>query len=618
MPVFFQYLIKLSISLAIMYLFYQLVLRRLTFYNHNRWYLFGYSVLCFFISFINVGPILDKSDASVYGFVSMVPAVESFTFPAMGAAEPEHEGWNIWTWAAVSLATGTAFFILRLVIQIISFSRLKSRATLVNDEGIRFYQVNAGIMPFSFGRSIFVNQNLHTEAELKDIVRHEFVHVKHGHTVDIIWSEILCMLNWFNPFAWLIRKAIRQNLEFLADSKVISHGVDKMQYQLLLLKVTGNHQYDIAAPFNFSSLKKRIIMMNKISSARIHLVKFLFVLPLLAVLLLAFRNGLPDDDLINPSKHEAGSPGETAAGNSLKNVIVKEPGSTLQVFADENGDLRNNVPSMSGFTMESMVKELQTGARESEQRSPVKKTGYGNLTDTVPSKARVSETGASRALHRDDGMSAAQKEFFERNREINLLYWKKDGSLEVYLNTGKVEKYASTGEMEQFEKKYGTLPEKNSSSTLNKENPGLTDPMGKKNNLLLKTDNLYMKSGKQKPLVYVDGKEWPSEFSLNLINGASIESLNIYKGESATKLYGDKGKDGVIAIVTKKPADAPLTEMIGQPVYYINGKKVSRQTLDLIDPTKIQSIDVLKGKNATDKYGDDGKNGVIEITIPVV
>jgi hypothetical protein len=114
--------------------------------------------------------------------------------------------------------------------------------------------------------------------------------VKQKHTHDIIWSELLCILNWYNPFAWLIRKAIRQNLEFIADDKVLEQGLDKRKYQYLLLKVTGNNHFSIANQFNFSSLKKRIAMMNKMKSARAQLIKFLFIVPLVAVMLLAFRN----------------------------------------------------------------------------------------------------------------------------------------------------------------------------------------------------------------------------------------------------------------------------------------------------------------------------------------
>jgi N-acetylmuramoyl-L-alanine amidase len=112
----------------------------------------------------------------------------------------------------------------------------------------------------------------------------------------------MCILNWYNPFAWLLRHNLRQNLEFIADSKVIQSGIDKKQYQYSLLKVIAAPEFQIVSQFNIVSLKKRIAMMNKMPSNRVHLVKFLFVLPLLAVSLLAFRGvsqnnfSLPQED----------------------------------------------------------------------------------------------------------------------------------------------------------------------------------------------------------------------------------------------------------------------------------------------------------------------------------
>ncbi len=141
--------------------------------------------------------------------------------------------------------------------------------------------------------------------ELQEIVRHEFVHVKQKHSIDILWSELLCIVSWYNPFSWLLKRSIRQNLEFIADSKVLEGGMNKKEYQYLLLKVIGNNHFSIAPKFNFSSLKKRIAMMNKMKTARMHIVKFLFILPLVAVLLIAFRK----------KEHEANS-----ARSQLRNV----------------------------------------------------------------------------------------------------------------------------------------------------------------------------------------------------------------------------------------------------------------------------------------------------------
>src|SRR3954470_9943350 len=79
MPVLFAYILKLSISLAAVYLFYHFVLRKLTFYNSNRWYLLGYSVLSFFIPFINISPVLEKSETASAGIIQIIPSVQKYT-----------------------------------------------------------------------------------------------------------------------------------------------------------------------------------------------------------------------------------------------------------------------------------------------------------------------------------------------------------------------------------------------------------------------------------------------------------------------------------------------------------------------------------------------------------
>ncbi len=293
MSFLFAYLIKFSISIAAVYLFYRLVLRKLTFYNWNRWYLMGYTFLSFFIAAINITPLLQRSELADNKTIQSVPYLDLTGNEASVNNITLNTGsiLSAWDWTLLILATGTVILFLRLFIQWLSFLQVRSKAELLSGQGMRIYQVDGNIIPFSFGNSIFINKKLHTDEELQEIIRHEFVHVKQRHSIDIIWSELLCIINWYNPFIWMLRHAVRQNLEFIADHKVVSHGIDRREYQYLLLKVIGNNHFSIASKFNFSSLKKRIAMMNKMKSAGVHLVKFLFILPFVAVLLVAFRNG---------------------------------------------------------------------------------------------------------------------------------------------------------------------------------------------------------------------------------------------------------------------------------------------------------------------------------------
>jgi beta-lactamase regulating signal transducer with metallopeptidase domain len=291
MPFLFIYILKLSVSLAVVFLFYHFALRKLTFYNWNRWYLLGYSLLSFYIPFIDISKVLQQNDWTQNSLVQWVPVINKSV--EINTATPSY---SISTWSIISLLIISGMFIMlfRLLVQFISFLRMMKKAQFISGEGMKLYQVDKNIIPFSFGNSIFINRHLHTEDELQEIICHEFIHVKQKHSLDIIWGEILCIVNWYNPFAWLLKKSIRQNLEFIADNKVVETGVSKKEYQYLLLKVTGNNQYSIATQFNFSSLKKRIAMMNKLKSAKLNLLRFLFILPLLAVILLSFRKRLSD------------------------------------------------------------------------------------------------------------------------------------------------------------------------------------------------------------------------------------------------------------------------------------------------------------------------------------
>lgn len=292
-----QYIIKLSISLSIVYLFYQLFLRRLTFYTWNRWYLLIYSMVCFVIPFINVFTIIIERPAlRESAFINYIPAITQLSPASEGVAVSGATGIDWLRVAVVVLIAGMLLMVVRLLLQYYSLYKMRSKAVLLYDEKVKLYHIDEPVMPFSFGRGIYVNQHQHSEHELKEIIRHEFIHVKQRHSLDILWSELLCILNWYNPFAWLLRHDIRQNLEFVADQQVLQTGLDRKQYQYLLLKVIGVNSFSIATNFNFSSLKRRIAMMNKTKSARVHLIRFLFLLPLLVVVLLAFRNTTREHD----------------------------------------------------------------------------------------------------------------------------------------------------------------------------------------------------------------------------------------------------------------------------------------------------------------------------------
>jgi beta-lactamase regulating signal transducer with metallopeptidase domain len=343
MPVFLLYLIKLSLGIAAVYCFYRLLLRRLTFYQFNRWYLAVYPMLCFFIPFIDVAPLAGGADGtgntvfgipSVQQYVAANPAdmiAETSKQVSMGPISP-------WTIVGIILVAGMLFLLIRLLVRLTSLMRIKKQAVLVSNYEAKLYKIPGEFLPFSFADGIYINTDNYSPGELQKIIRHEEVHVHQKHSVDIFIGELLCIINWYNPFAWLLRHSIRQNLEFIADNAVLNAGTDKKAYQYLLLKVTGIPVMGVANQFNFSSLKKRITMMNRIKSARPHLLKFAFVLPLAAVLLLAFRSPLEKSSSPGPNTITyAGIVYDVDTKLPIAGVAISDSISGKKTITDERG-----------------------------------------------------------------------------------------------------------------------------------------------------------------------------------------------------------------------------------------------------------------------------------------
>lgn len=308
-----DYLVKLSVGLAVAYIFYFAVLRKLTFYTWNRWYLLLYSMLAFLIPFIDVSGLMPEEKLTFEGIEDSVLRLNQFLpqiyDEATLASSPAPE--EPVNWLLTLFVLGIIVMTARLCLNFYFYARIKREAQLVSDDGMILYHVDREIVPFSFGNAVFINPTLHSEDDLEKIILHECVHVQQKHTFDNICAEILCILNWYNPFAWLIRYAIRQNLEYIADEQVLQHHADIKKYQYLLLKVTGVPEYRLTNQFNFASLKHRIMMMNKARTPKIHLARFLFLVPLITAMLVAFRPDLDRLQNINGNHfvlHRGGKP----------------------------------------------------------------------------------------------------------------------------------------------------------------------------------------------------------------------------------------------------------------------------------------------------------------------
>jgi TonB-dependent SusC/RagA subfamily outer membrane receptor len=635
MPVFFEYLLKFSISLGAVYLFYILVLQRLTFYNWNRRYLLFYLLLCFFIPFTNLSGLLSKSQLDNNKLINSIPVFNfsGSTATVAQAANDHSSSLYYWQWGLVILLIGSFLLLLRLAVQYFSFLKMRNAAELLNNEEVKLYRVKDKIIPFSFNNSIFINHEIENTEELKEIIRHEFVHVKQKHTIDILFAELLCIINWYNPFVWLMRKAIRQNLEFIADNNVLQSGFDRKQYQYLLLKIIGVSQFSITQQFNFSSLKKRIAMMNKLKSAKVHLIKFLFALPLTAILLLAFR------DKINRLEKSTKEPVVKNAGIII-DVSTKDPIEGVAEAYNKN------------------IAIVDTPPPAPLPQTSVELNDKGYLIDIIDRKGNC--TVVVKDKNQKEVKRLLLTEWNKNEKHYESLYGQippppppPPQVLAPAQSSSPTPALAPTSPAPAVAPAPAPMP-----PAKPREQRAVSSDAKNKNYMVLEVP--------AKPLYMVDGKEMTATENLDAINPADIARVDVLKDKAATEKYGTKGKNGVVKITTKKnipvdasaeivevrevpvarvqvaevPVDAaeirevavdiaevrvaPITKINGKAdhvetgesklpadaMYYIDDVPAARKQVDQLDPASIQSIDVIKNK-ATEK--NTGTKHIIKI-----
>jgi bla regulator protein BlaR1 len=299
MPALFVFLFKVNIALLLFCAGYYLVLRHLTFYTLNRAYLLVAILFATFYPKIDLSSFAQRHEALTKPVQTVVlnwqaPA-ETFIKPL---TQPDY-----WQWATVIFWAGAIFLAFRLMMQLFSLFQLyrRSQPAQIHDHDVRIIQGEAA--PFSFWRSIYVNPANHTPADLKAILLHEQVHVNGWHTIDILLAELSSIFYWFNPGIWLMKKAVRENIEFITDRKILNKGFDSKTYQYSLVNVSFNATTPgIVNHFNISTIKKRIIMMNAKRSSKFTLTRYAFVVPAVIALLLVFT--LSKADVAKPITHK--------------------------------------------------------------------------------------------------------------------------------------------------------------------------------------------------------------------------------------------------------------------------------------------------------------------------
>lgn len=556
------YFVQVILCSGIMMGYYWLVLRNKRFHHYNRFYLLALALLSWVVPLVKIQwqrPSV-TDDLQVLQLLSVV-ADNNTRIEA--AVTRRGFQWN-WDMAAWILYLVVASVLLAgLVNSFIRLYRLLKQHSCKNVGDVYLILTQAPGTPFSFFRYIFWNEEIDLRSEAgKQILQHELTHVQQKHSLDKLIVQLVLVAGWFNPFFWLLKKEMEMIHEFIADKKAVGDGDTAALAQMLLTAAYPQQRFDLANPFFFSPIKRRLQMLTNDHNPRFSYLRRLVVLPMLAVLVLlfAFR-----------------SPGQRAKG----------PLSVATVMENMVEKTRTLLPGI--HPADTIVIQADTVYIQGKDKTDVLKI--------IPSVAQNKEL--RKALIILDGK-------------------KVDPAVLDSLNTKSV----------------ATV------NILNGKDAATTSRYGEeaKNGVVLITTQ---PTKKPQPLLVLDGRKIVYD-SIASINPAQIQSVNVLKNESATALYGEEGRNGVVLLTTKTGvaqearAASGVVAVNNLPATGINRPlgvtKVSirehtdslpRNVLILVDgvksslasvqPDEIATVNVRKDSASISRYGDEARNGVVEI-----
>ena len=590
MGTFFVYILKSSVCLALFYLFYRLLLSKETFHRFNRVALLGILFLSLLIPLLEVTTAQPTEMAHTMLTLEQLLAMVDFYSQDTVAVAPVEVKEITLSGIQITLViylAGIVFFACRNIYSLIRlFLLLRSGRKEIFHSGIRLIIHNKEIAPFSWMKYIVISE-ADLEENGREILIHETAHISNHHSVDLLVADLCIFFQWFNPASWLLKQELQNIHEYEADETVIKEGVDAKQYQLLLIKkAVGTRLYSMANSFNHSKLKKRITMMLKEKSSPWARLKYLYVLPVAAIAVTAFAR--PEvsnkvEEISSVKVNDLAAIVETkmteSVGDTMKPADVKYVPTEVrkQLKGTPVFEVVEEMPEFPGGGMSALMSYLKDNMRYPASAKEKGTQGRVTVQFVVDKDGSIKEPKLLRSVDKDMDAEALRlisnmpkwKPGRQKGQPVAVKY---TVPVMFSLDDDKLEKTSSANGI---------------------------------------TVEGYAGNGKE-PLYIVDGKEvTPSVMSA--LDPNKIERVTVLKDKSATELYGEKGKNGVLLITLKQGTpgivirrDKEVTENAKvqhngsldlTKTIYIDGEKVDLGTKtidDLIPAENIESIEVKK------------------------
>lgn len=564
------YLIKVNASIILFYLCYKLLFQRDTFWMLRRTYLMVSVLFSFIYPLFSIEGWLKKQEP-IMSAISSIQLDELVISPSgvrnLGLFTVENVLWAVFGLVAL-------FMTFHILIQFYTIVRRRLKGTKTSLMHIPIIRIDEKITPFSFFQWIFINPKLYSESETAVILEHELTHVRQFHSVDVIVAQIQKMFCWFNPAAWLLEREIRHNLEYLADNQVLNSGFEPKKYQYHLLSLSYEPaESKLGNQFNVSPIKKRIKMMNSKKTKKSGLLKYALIIPIALVMLLmstmqdmiaATKNSVleqtPQEVKIPISSSKIVQGKRTSVDSEKKGIAVaeikehkeKESAELDEIVvvgysSNEKQDSENDkkvfdvveVPPVFAGGEKAMFEYLSKNIRYPVEAQKQKIQGRVVVQFVVNDEGKVSNAKIVYSI--DTYLDA------EALRIINAMPdWTpgKQGGKNVSVRYVLPIQFKLQGN-EKTESPAKSLSGKVAEVDSKDSQDSGVDIMTTKT-----TTTTTSKLGSD-VLVVLDGIIIPNS-QLNDIDPKDIESMSVLKDKSATELYGEKGKNGVIIITSKK------------------------------------------------------------------
>jgi len=563
----FQYLLKVILVSGILTGYYWVSLRNKRFHHYNRFYLVGALLLSWGLPLLNLQ----------WFYLAPEPASPIHQVAKLIYFSPNTLNASTMSWdelVGVALIVVAGILVIAFLRGIAQLFLIKSKGRVTPMDRFDFIETSVEDAPFSFFRNLFWKK----ECALNDengqrMLHHEITHIEQYHSFDKVLATLSTCLAWMNPFFWLIRKELEVVHEFIADEAAITNNDASQLAEMLLAAQFSPTLFSNGQSFFYSSIKRRILMLTASKKTSYSYARRLLVLPI------------------------------TLGALALLSFTIRNKQSETKQFLSITG----TSPAIFLDTIPAQFRDLTTGKLKGNYQIEIQDDtaifkdpkSKKNLFK-VPLNQLGAMAGNSSA-NKSENADTKKRAYFFSGDSVTIIRGK-------LINNQKAPRIVVNGR---------ELSSSNELQLIPSSDIKTIDIRGGEVNIKVDSStgdnkNLQLKKVADKSTVTIEGIE--------------IENLSIEKIKEAHERLKDGKTDSeyLIAIGEKKEGDGKVVyayslkadgknELPKDILYIIDGQESDAAAMKKLGPSSIKSINVLKGNSANNKYGEKGKNGVIEI-----